>query len=705
MKWLTVFEAASALGVSDKTIRRRCKKKDFEFKYVSSSNAKGGNKTLMVRLIDPASNQPGHFGKTYEGKPEQSGQIGKTSDNYIEQDKGSQLTHSPAENPGSNKGEALSASPALMDPKAGEPEPDVPSEYLEAGRLRSQLCKYAMALWGVHSKAEALKITVDLYNGGAIVAALKTVWPNNSKISERTLRSWLTIFKGRENALDLVPNYKIGAGSKSTITEEEEKFILKWFLTPNQIQVGSIISHMKNDSIKGILESPSSESTIRRWLQEYEEKNENLVALMRKGEKFCKDNMFKHIERNASLLDVGDVWVADGNVLNFMIINPTTGKPQRMIFVPWMDWRSRFIVGGAIAPTEDTMNIAAAFRNAVLNWGGTPKAILIDNGRAFKSRYFCKSKKQDVDLESNLGGLFSRLKVEEHFATPYNARAKPIERWFKTFNNGFERWLSGYRGASIGDQPANLNRNEKWLQRLSHDEPFTLDEAQMLIGYYITNYYHKSPHEGLPNKASPELVFKSHSCPAHRQIAPATLNYLMLKGGVKKVGPNGIRFNKINYWHPDLVGMVGQEVVFKYDWHDLRYILIYRKNKLICTAGMNHQHHPMISLDPNRPISEKMLKEELKHQSRVMRMTKKLAKAELDRVSSLDGKVAAIQMDDSSSFLKSSRLLDPPKKKLTQDEKIAAMDTDETIQELTPESTITNEDDAELKELKESIKV
>lgn len=52
-------------------------------------------------------------------------------------------------------------------------------------------------------------------------------------------------------------------------------------------------------------------------------------VLHREGEKAFNDKVAPYIERDASLLEAGDVLIADGHTLNFQVINPFTGKPQR----------------------------------------------------------------------------------------------------------------------------------------------------------------------------------------------------------------------------------------------------------------------------------------------------------------------------------------------------------------------------------------
>lgn len=56
--------------------------------------------------------------------------------------------------------------------------------------------------------------------------------------------------------------------------------------------------------------------------------------------------------------------IADGHTLNFQVINPFTGKPQRATLVGFLDWKSTALVGYEIMMSENTQCIASALRNA-----------------------------------------------------------------------------------------------------------------------------------------------------------------------------------------------------------------------------------------------------------------------------------------------------------------------------------------------------
>ena len=123
----------------------------------------------------------------------------------------------------------------------------------------------------------------------------------------------------------------------------------------------------------------------------------------------------------------GDVWVADGHKLAFDIIDPATGKPMRMTMIMFFDWASRYPVGAALAQSEYSQHVLLALRNSIMHWGGRPKYVYLDNGKAFKSKLFNKQWEKH-DLSKELEGIFPRLGIGVAFARAYNARAKVVEQ-------------------------------------------------------------------------------------------------------------------------------------------------------------------------------------------------------------------------------------------------------------------------------------
>ena len=137
-----------------------------------------------------------------------------------------------------------------------------------------------------------------------------------------------------------------------------------------------------------------------------------LLQLARDGEKALSDKVEPYIKRDASLLDVGDILVADGHELAFQVINPFTGKPCRATLVGFLDWKSTALVGYEIMLEENTQCIASALRNAIINLDMIPKIVYQDNGRAFRAKYFTDDKGFG---ELGFYGLYAKLGIETVF--------------------------------------------------------------------------------------------------------------------------------------------------------------------------------------------------------------------------------------------------------------------------------------------------
>ena len=139
------------------------------------------------------------------------------------------------------------------------------------------------------------------------------------------------------------------------------------------------------------IEAPESKTkTFLNFLNEFKKSNFDTWTFFRHGQKALNDTCLPHMERDSECVKVGDMVIADGHITNFEILNPFTGKPKRMMLVLWLDFRSNMPLGWEISPTENTQSIATAMRRAILCLGKIPKIAYLDNGRAFRGKFFQK---------------------------------------------------------------------------------------------------------------------------------------------------------------------------------------------------------------------------------------------------------------------------------------------------------------------------
>ena len=410
------------------------------------------------------------------------------------------------------------------------------------------------------------------------------------KISRGSLHRWYTMLCSTEDCTKLLPQYKYSKIDeyRTSLTDEEIKIFMSLLLHPNRLCIGKAIALTKYKLKEQGQSFIPADITFRRYAKWFKDNNYDKWVLARDGEKALSDKVEPYIKRDASLLEVGDILVADGHKLAFNVINPFTGKPTRATLVGFLDWKSTALVGYEIMLEENTQCIASALRNAIINLDMIPKVVCQDNGRAFRAKYFTDDK---GFTELGFNGLYTKLGIENVFARPYNARAKVIERFFKEFQEGFEKLLSSYIGSNIQNKPAYLMRNEKLHKQIHNDFIPTLDETIKMIDMWL-NFKNSQPCPNSPNKTITEILESRK----RQNVDINQLDDLMLATEVKTIQRNGIRFLNCAYFDERLYGFKSK-VLIKYNLFDLTSIKVYTtKGEYLCTAQRVTETHPMAKL-------------------------------------------------------------------------------------------------------------
>lgn len=411
------------------------------------------------------------------------------------------------------------------------------------------------------------------------------------KISRGTLHRWKNTLNGTEDYSKLIPQYKYAKVDeyRTCLTDEEIRIFMGLLLHPNRLCIGKAIALTKYKLKEQGQSYIPADITFRKYANWFKKNNYDKWVLARDGEKALSDKVEPYIKRDTSLLEVGNILVADGHKLAFNVINPFTGKPTRATLVGFLDWKSTALVGYEIMLEENTQCIASALRNSIINLDMIPQIVYQDNGRAFRAKYFTDDK---GFTELGFQGLYSKLGIETVFARPYNARAKVIERFFKEFQEGFEKLLPSYVGSSIQNKPAYLMRNEKLHKQLHDDFIPTLEETMKMIDMWL-NFKNSQPCPNEPNKTTIAEVLEERK---RQNIDINQLDDLMLATEVKTIQRNGIRFLNCNYFDERLYGFKSK-VLIKYNLFDLTSIKVYTtKGEYLCMAERVTETHPMAKL-------------------------------------------------------------------------------------------------------------
>lgn len=432
------------------------------------------------------------------------------------------------------------------------------------------------------------------------------------KISRGSLHRWKASLNGTEDYTRLIPNYKYVSVNeyRTCLTDEEIKIFMGLLLHPNRLCIGKAIALTKYKLKERGQSFIPADITFRRYAKWFKDNNYDKWVLARDGEKALSDKVEPYIKRDASLLDVGDILVADGHKLAFQVINPFTGKPCRATLVGFLDWKSTALVGYEIMLEENTQCIASALRNAIINLDMIPKIVYQDNGRAFRAKYFTDDKGFG---ELGFYGLYAKLGIETVFARPYNARSKVIERFFKEFQEGFEKLMPSYVGSSIINKPAYLKRNEKFHSNLHNNllvggvkrahsradfSPLppiryipTIEETIKMIDMWL-KFKNSQPCTNAPNMTIAEVLENRKK----QNIDKSLLDDLMLATEVKTIQRNGVRFLNCDYFDERLYGLRGK-VLVKYNLFDLTSVKVFTpKGEYLCTAERVTETHPMAKI-------------------------------------------------------------------------------------------------------------
>jgi len=442
-----------------------------------------------------------------------------------------------------------------------------------------------------------------------------------STVSRSTLERWRKDLEEADYDYHvLAPKWGKHRSGITKLTERESRILFSQVFHQHRVKTGTAITVTKYILELDGLPSPSSPATMRRAIDQFKRRHFDLWTFYREGEKALVDKVLPYIERDDSLIDVGDVLVADGHRCNFRVKNPWTGKPCRPMLVGFYDWKSRVLVGWAISLEENTQLITSALRNAIIRLGKIPKIVLLDNGAAFKSKVFTG----DIDLEqSGIRGMFARLDIKTVFAWPYNARSKPIERFFGDFSNQFERYMPSFSGASIADKPASLMRNEKLMQAFYKENVMEIPQVLAALEKWW-DFHAWTQHPTLKGQQKGE-VFQAGRGPG---VDVGKLNELMMDRRIKRLTQNGVSFLNGYYFHEALYGL-REQVEIRYDFSDISLIHVYAKNgDYICRADRKDSVHPMAAL-LGKAKDEEELKYQIGQHRSLKKQTTKLARQAL----------------------------------------------------------------------------
>ena len=304
---------------------------------------------------------------------------------------------------------------------------------------------------------------------------------------------------------------------------------------------------------------PCTRSFVRRVEAEIPQQ---AIYLARYGQQAWNKKYAKYVSRDYSDIVAGAFWVSDHAQIDVAVmVNGKVCFPWVTVFrdvktSKWLGWHLHFE-----SPNSD--HIFQSFYYSVLAFG-LPSDIYLDNGKDYRCKDFAggrSSVKADYDKDKSTA-MLSYLDVITHFALPYNAQTKPIERDFLKVKNLLSKHFIGYRGGNVVERPERLSKEIKENQIMN------FDEFKTVFDDFILNVLNKMPSNGkiLQGKCPDELWAEEFK--TKKVINKNALKlFCMRVSKTFTIGRNGIVDNelKITYWAEWMIAKKGKKVYLRRD--------------------------------------------------------------------------------------------------------------------------------------------
>jgi putative transposase len=199
--------------------------------------------------------------------------------------------------------------------------------------------------------------------------------------------------------------------------------------------------------------------------------------------------------------------------------------------------------------------------------------------------------------------LASNLQIDVTYAIPYNAKAKPIERVFNTFEEQLGKKYPSYAGSNAKQRPEDL-------KELDIMDVITLEEFIEHHNRYVYEIYNNAKHSGdamggkSPNQAYADIPFTI------RRASKEVLYFsLMRVKGQRTVQRNGITFKGIHFYNDNCINYIGQKVTARYDptKPEILYVFDVNENFLFVAEEIQKQGWNLTDEDYQRENQRKKI--------------------------------------------------------------------------------------------------
>lgn len=479
----------------------------------------------------------------------------------------------------------------------------------------------------------------------AVLAALSVLQPGkaNRCPSRATLYRWDRGYAAylRGDSTAAAPRYKGGVRREYGW----EARALEVYHIPSAPLPGAVADQLQREGWDS-----ATEARVRRYLK-------SLPATLgpnspqRLGRHYHRLNKGHYIERDTSVLQVGELYSMDGHTVDVYLAHPQSGGIWRPEFTAVMDIASRYIPGWYLSEAESKHSTILALSHALTTQDHVPGWLHIDNGSGFKAR----AMSQEAD------GYYARFSIQPMFSIPGNSKGRGhIERFFRTVRDKHDKLFADGMFYCGDDMAPEINRRlSAQLTQGKRSLPSFYAYRDSLAAWI--DHYNHTPHSALGGRTPAEvwaegLVRVPLELPEHATIR---------ERAQRTVRRGRITLDKRSYTDAVLALYNDRAVAVEYSIHDDAHVWVYdEQDRLICIAELRDK----VAYLPSSRLEEQR---EKRKAGQMRRIAKRAAEVEAQHRANLthDQHLADLEvlMDAPAPCL-------PPQKNTADSEEPAAQD-------------------------------
>ncbi len=410
------------------------------------------------------------------------------------------------------------------------------------------------------------------YNGQHLTGVSGEIRAARTHISPRSIQRW--VLESEKNGLLVMADQRtIKGGGVSEIERHPalEKLILAVLTEKPHVQhthMWTIINAHAIDADSGeILWPVVSYSCLNRYINKWKAQNAQVFTAVTNPDAWKSKYMASLGRADAGIARLNQLWEMDGTPADWAL---TDGRHTASVVIDIYARRPRIL----FSKTPRTETNKLLLRGALLEWG-VPEEIATDNGTDYVSREMLL--------------CFDELGVAHHRCAPFSPWQKPhVESFIKTYLHGILELLDNFIGHNVGER-SELESRASFADQLFkkngvvHVE-LSAAEMQSLSDAWLLGTYMQNVHSGIEMRPFERVA--NYTGTVRRIDNERALDILLAKPAKRSpvITAKGIRYDKADYIHADLLRHIGKDADIRLDPNDLGQIIVRVDGAFVCIA-------------------------------------------------------------------------------------------------------------------------